>query len=401
MSRSTVSDPSDTANRTRPPLNVAMIGIGQTPVGEHWDISLRQLAFQAIQSAMQDAAVRTVDALVVGNALAGTLSGQQQLGALVADFAGLRGVEAFRVEAADASGGAALRQGCLLIESGAAETVLVLGVEKVTDVVGSERTAALAEFTDSEYESAQGATPVALAALLMRRYLYENKLTVADFAGFSVNAHANGGKNVNAMYRNAIRADRFASAPLVADPVNLFDVAPDADGAAAVILSRADRAVDQVAQPVRILGSAAATDTLAIHDRADLLFLSAVNLAAGRAFAQAGITPGAVNVLELHDSTTILAALALEASGFAERGSGWRLAAENRIGLNGSLPISTFGGLKSRGNPLGATGIYQAVEIALQLRGQAGPNQVPNARIGMTQNVGGLGGTAVAHIFSL
>ncbi len=398
MSRSNSSGSSGAAHH---PLNVSIIGIGQTPVGEHWDVSLRHLAFQAIQAAMQDAGVQTVDAVIIGNALAGTLSGQLHLGALIPDFSGLRGVESFRVEAADASGGVALRQGCLLIESGAAETVLVLGVEKVTDVVGSERAAALSEFTDSEFEAAQGATPVALAALLMRRYLHEYGLTVADFAGFSVNAHANGGKNANAMYHNTIRADRFASAPLVADPVNLFDVAPDADGAAAVVLTRADLAGDRVPQPVRILASAAASDTLAVHDRADLLFLSAVNLAVGRAFEQAGITPDSVNVLELHDSTTIMAALALEASGFAQRGAGWRLAAEDRIGLTGSLPISTFGGLKSRGNPLGATGVYQAVEIVLQLRGEAGPNQVPNAKIGMTQSVGGMGGTAVVHVFSL
>ncbi|MHB8629816.1 MAG: thiolase C-terminal domain-containing protein [Aggregatilineales bacterium] len=383
------------------PLNVSIIGIGQTPVGEHWETSLRELAFQAMQAALTDAGISTVDAIVVGNALAGSLSGQRQLGALVADFAGLRGVEAFRVEAADASGGMALRQGCALVASGIAPTVLVLGVEKVTDVVGSERAAAMASFSDSEYEAAQGVTPVALAALLMRRYLHEYGVQLADFAGFSVNAHANGGKNANAMYRNALRADRFASAPVVADPVNLFDVAPDADGAAAVVLTSAESAADRVPLPVRILASAASTDALAVHDRPDPLFLAALNRAAGRAYAQAGLGPGDINVLELHDSATIFAALSLEATGFAERGTGWRMAADNRIGLAGALPLSTFGGLKSRGNPFGATGIYQAVEIALQLRGLAGANQVANARVGMAQNIGGSGGTAVVHIFGV
>lgn len=383
------------------PVNVSIIGIGQTPVGEHWETSLRELAFQAMQSALTDAGLSTVDAIVVGNALAGSLSGQRQLGALVADFAGLRGVEAFRVEAADASGGMALRQGCALVASGIARTVLVLGVEKVTDVVGSERTAAMASFADSEYEAAQGATPVALAALLMRRYMHEYGVELADFAGFSVNAHANGGKNANAMYRNTLRADRFAGAPVVADPVNLFDVAPDADGAAAVVLTSADSAGDRVPQPVRILASAASTDALAVHDRTDPLFLAALNRAAGRAYAQSGLRPADINVLELHDSATIFAALSLESTGFAERGSGWRIAADNRIGLTGALPISTFGGLKSRGNPFGATGVYQAVEIALQLRAQAGANQVANARIGMAQNLGGSGGTAVVHIFGV
>jgi len=383
------------------PLNVSIIGIGQTPVGEHWDTSLRELAFQAMHTALTDAGISTVDAIVVGNPLAGSLSGQRQLGALIADFAGLRGVEAFRVEAADASGGMALRQGCALVASGIAQTVLVLGIEKVTDVVGSERAAAMSSFSDSEYEAAQGATPVALAALLMRRYLHEFGVEVADFAGFSVNAHANGGKNPNAMYRNAIRADRFAGAPVVADPVNLFDVAPDADGAAAVVITGGESAGDRVPQPVRILASAASTDALAVHDRPDPLFLAALNRAAGRAYAQAGLGPQDVNVLELHDSATIFAALSLEATGFAERGTGWRLAVDSRIGLAGPLPLSTFGGLKSRGNPFGATGVYQAVEIALQLRGLARANQVANARIGMAQNIGGAGGTAVVHIFGV
>lgn len=379
--------------------NVSIIGIGQTAVGEHWEVPLRHMALQATQAALADAGIATVDALVVGNALGGALSKQHQLGALVADFAGLRGVEALRVEAADASGGMALRQGYLMVASGAAQTVLVLGVEKVTDVVGSARGAAMLSFTDSEYEAAQGATPVALAALLMRRYMHEYGVQVADFAGFSVNAHANGGKNPNAMYRNAIRADRFASAPVVAEPVNLFDVAPEGDGAAAVILTTSEAAMDRVPQPIRILGSAAATDSIAIGERRDLLFLMAANLSAGRAYEQAGINPQDVDLLELHDSTTILATLALEASGFAERGEGWRLAAEGKIGLKGSLPLSTFGGLKSRGNPFGATGVYQAVEIALQLRGQAGDNQVADPQIGMAQNVGGLGATVVTHLF--
>jgi acetyl-CoA C-acetyltransferase len=378
---------------------VSIIGVGQTQVGEHWEISLRHLALQAMQAAMENAGLEAVDAVVVGNALGGVLSNQNHLGALVADFAGLRGTESVRVEGADASGGLALRLGWQMVASGTVQTVLVVGVEKVTDVVGSQRTSALTTFLDAEYEAAQGATPVGLAALLMRRYMHEYGVQLADFANFSVNAHANGGKNTNAMYRNTIRADRFAGAPVVADPINLFDVAPEADGAAAVILTTAERAADMVPQPVNILASAVATDALAVHDRPEPLFLSAVNLSASRAFEQAGIAPADVNLFELHDSATIIAALSLEAAGFAPRGEGWRLAADNKIGLQGQLPISTFGGLKSRGNPLGATGVYQAVEAAIQLRGEAGENQVADARIAMIQNLGGLGATAVTHLF--
>jgi len=373
--------------------------IGQTPVGEHWDLSLRHLGLRAMQAALADAALEEVDAIIVGNALGGVVSNQNHLGALLADFAGLRGVEAVRIEAADASGGLALHQGYLMVASGLVQTVMVLGVEKVTDVVGSERNTALATFLDTDYEAANGATPVGMAALIMRRYMHEYGVQLAEFANFSVNAHANGAKNEYAMFRNLIKADRFAGAPIVADPVNLFDVAPEADGAAAVILTRTERAADMVPQPVRILASAVATDTLAVHDRPDPLFLAAANLSAGRAYEQASITPRDIDVLELHDVATVITALSLEAIGFAARGEGWRLAAENKIGLAGQLPISTFGGLKSRGNPLGATGVYQAVEAALQLRGQGGANQVANAEIAMTQNLGGIGSTAVTHLF--
>ncbi|MBN2303127.1 MAG: thiolase domain-containing protein [Anaerolineae bacterium] len=378
--------------------DVSIIGVGQVPVGEHWDMGLRQLASGAVQAALQDAGIKKVDALIVGNALGGTLSAQNHLGALLADYVGMPGVEAVRVEAADASGGMALRQGYLAVAGGAVETVMVLGVEKATDRTGTERDTALASVLDADYEAGAGATPAAVAALLMRRYLYEYDLAVEQFEPFSVNAHANGSLNPNAMYRNKIRPGAFGKAPLVADPVNLFDSAPEGDGAAAVILTATERAVDMVPRVVRVRGSAAATDSLALHNRADMLFLRAVNLAAGRAYEQAGIQPSDLHVAELHDSFTVLTALQLEAAGFAARGKGWQAAADGLILREGALPISTFGGLKARGNPLGATGVYQAVEIALQLRHDAGDNQVENARLGLALNLGGIGSTAVAHV---
>ncbi len=378
--------------------DVAIIGVGQTPVGEHWDMGLRQLVLGALRAALEDAGIEQVDALIVANALGGNLSGQNHLGALVADYAGMTGVEALRIEAADASGGLALRQGYLMIASGAAETVVVLGVEKATDRTGSERDTALATVLDADYEAGPGATPAAIAALLMRRYMHEHGVGLEQFEGFSVNAHANGATNAFAMYRNKLRPGAFAKAPVVAEPVNLFDSAPEGDGAAAVILTSAERALDSVPKPVRVRGSAAATDTLAVHNRRDLLFLQAANLAAGRAYEQAGIGPEDIDLAELHDSYTVLTALQLEAAGFAARGEGWKLAAEGALGRDGRLPISTFGGLKARGNPLGATGVYQAVEIVRQLRQDAGENQVPDARRALALNLGGLGGTAVAHL---
>jgi acetyl-CoA C-acetyltransferase len=379
--------------------DVSIIGVGQTPVGEHWELSLRHLAFSAIEAALRDAGNQTkIEALYIGNMLAGQLSHQEHLGALIADFSGMRGIEALRVEAADASGGAALRQGYLAVASGAVDAVMVLGVEKFTDVVGSRRTAALSTMMDADYEGAQGATPASLAALIMQRYMHEYGVDLSAFAGFSVNAHANGAQNPNAMYRNRLKPEGFTKAPAVAPPVSLFDAAPEGDGAAALILTTTDRAKDIVPHPVRIAGSAVATDTLSVHDRADLLTLSAAAVSAGKAYQQANIKPQDVNVFELHDAYTILSALALEASGFAAKGEGVHMANDQTISLKGTLPVSTFGGLKARGHAGGATGVYQIVELAMQLRGQAGDNQVLGARIGMAQNLGGIGGTAVTHI---
>jgi acetyl-CoA C-acetyltransferase len=369
-------------------------------VGEHWETSLRHLAWEAVRGALQDSGVKRVDGLYVGNWLGGLLSGQEHLGALIADFVGLRGVEAVKVEAAGASGAAALRQAYSAVAGGLMDIAVVVGVEKMTDAVGSPVQAAVTTGADSDYEAAQGVTPVTLAALLMRRYMYEYGLTLADFAPFSVNAHQNGALNPNAMYRNKITVESFTKAPMVAEPINLFDAAPAADGAAALILCPTAIASDYSEKPIRVVASAIATDALALHDRPDPLFLTAANLSAGQAYEQAGIAPENIDVLELHDGYTVLAALTLEATGFARRGEGVRLATDGHIGLKGSIPVSTFGGLKARGDPAGATGVYQAVEVVTQLRGAAGPNQVAGARIGMTQNLGGLAATAVTHIFS-
>ena len=379
-------------------MDVSVIGIGQTRVGEYWNTSLRHLALEAIQAAMADAAIERVEAIFVGNMMAGALSRQQHLGALIADFIGFRGIEAVTVEAAEASGGAAFRQAALAVQSGAVQLALVVGVEKMTDVVGNAEISARTMAMDAEYEAIHGVTGAAIGALLMRRYMHEYGLQVADFAGFSVNAHANAVGNPHAMFRRPLKASSFARAPLVADPVNLFDSAPTGDGAAAVVLCSTDRARDMVPHPVRIAASTLATDPPAVHDRTDPLFLAAANLAAGRAYTDAGIGPDQVQVLELHDSFTVFSALQLEAVGFASRGQGWKLAQNGDITREGRIPISTHGGLKARGDVGGATGVYQIVEVVQQLRQAAGECQVPDPHWGMTLNLGGSGGTAVAHV---
>lgn len=381
--------------------DVAIVGIGMTPVGEHWESSLRALAGQAFDTALSDANLKGVDALYVANAYGATYSSQTHLGALIADYVGLDGAEAFTVEAGDASGGAALRTAYLAVASGAVDAIAVVGVEKSTDAIAGARISARAVSLDADYEAVHGATLPALAALLMRRYMHEYGVTLDAFEGFSINAHGNGRRNPNAMFKNALKPGAFSKAAMVSDPVNLFDGAPDADGAAAVILTSAERAADLVAHPVRIVGSAAATDTLALQDRSDMLHLKSAQLSAARALQQANLSLSDISLYELHDAFTILTALSLEAVGLAERGKGYQAAADlEAIGLTGSTPLSTFGGLKSRGNPAGAAGVYQAVEATLQLRHAAGDNQVPDAHTALIQTLGGLASTAVTHILT-
>jgi len=378
--------------------DVSIIGIGQTPVGEQWDTGLRHLAYHALRDAMIDAGVERVDALYVGNMLSGEISAQAHLGALIADFAGMRGIEAIKVEAACASGAAAVRQGLIGVASGMQDVVAVVGVEKMTDNIGSKVTAGLAEAADADYETVHGISFVGLNALVMRRYMYEYGLKHEDFAAFSVNAHANGANNPNAMFRSPITEKTFLNAGMVADPISLFDASPMCDGAAAVILCPTDLAKQFTGNSVRIAASTIATDSVAIHDRKNPIWLQAAEDSARQAYKLSGYTPADIDFFELHDAFTIMSALSLEACGFAEPGQGTRLAKDGEITLSGKIPISTMGGLKSRGHPVGATGVYQIVESVLQLRGDAGENQIPNARVGMAQNIGGSGATIVTHI---
>ncbi|MBP2648472.1 MAG: thiolase family protein [Gemmatimonadetes bacterium] len=377
---------------------VAIIGVGQTVVGEHWGRSLRDLAVDALLSAIRDAGSPRIASLFVGNMMAGELTGQAHLGALVADFAGLRGIEAVRVEAACGSGAAALRLGCMAVGSGAADVVAVVGVEKMTDRPAAEVTASLAMAADGDYEARQGLSFVALNALLMRRYMHEHGVRREEFAPFCINAHRNAVGNAHAMFPFPISADDFSRARMIADPVSLLDSSPVCDGAAAVILASVDTARALGRRAVRVRASAVGTDTIALHDRGDLLELRGAVTSAARAYEQAGVKPADIDFFEVHDAFTILSVLSLEASGFAKRGEAVRLGLDDEIGLDGRIPITTMGGLKARGHPVGATGMYQLVEATLQLRGEAGANQVRNAELGMTQNIGGSGATVVTTI---
>jgi acetyl-CoA C-acetyltransferase len=377
---------------------VAVLGIGQTPVAEHWERSLRDLATEAGLAAMRDAGREQVDAIFVGNMLSGIAARQENVGSLVTDWLGQKPAEAYKVESACASGAAAFRLALLAVASGAVDAALALGVEKMTETSAAETTAALATASDADYESAQGVTFVGLNALIMQRYLHEFGWKHTDFAPFSINAHANGARNPFARLQEPITEREYAHARMVCDPINLLDASPIGDGAAAALLVPAESVSGGPHARVVVAGSGVATDSLAVHDRQDPLFLEAAFHSARRAYEQAGLQPAQIDFFELHDAFSILSALSLEACGFAERGQAPRMGLDGKIRLNAFLPISTQGGLKARGHPVGATGMYQIVEVVGQLRGEAGPNQLERARVGMALNIGGSGALIATHI---
>ncbi|GMQ79475.1 MAG: thiolase domain-containing protein [Anaerolineae bacterium] len=373
---------------------VAVLGIGQTAVREFWHLSLRDLAVDAGRAAMEDGGIDKVDALFLGNMTSGTINQQRHLGALVADFLGQKGVEAVKLEAACGSAGSAMRQGIMAVASGEIETALVIGVEKMTDTSGKAITKALTGAADADYEAIHGVSFVGLNALVMRRYMHEYGYQHRDFAPFALNAHANGAKNPKALFRRSISQKEFEDGRVIADPVTLYDASPIGDGAAALLLVPARKAP----RGIRVVGSAVAVDTLGIHDRENPIWLAGAETSAKRAYSQGGFLPKDIDLFELHDAFSIMAALSLEACGFAEPGQGVRFAQNGEILPNGSIPIATMGGLKARGHPVGATGLYQLTEACLQLREDAGRAQIDGARTAMTQNIGGSGATVVTHI---
>ncbi|HMZ07576.1 MAG TPA: thiolase domain-containing protein [Anaerolineales bacterium] len=375
---------------------IAILGIGQIKVDEHWDKSLREIGGEAAFLAMQDAGVEKVDALYVGNMLSSMVSGQNQLGTFFSDWIGLWKQEAVKIETACSSGSAAFRSGLMAVASGDVESALVVGVEKMTDKAGRDVTAALATAADADYEVDQGVSFVGINALVMRRYMHEFGWKHEDFAPFSINAHANAMHNPYARLHEKVSVEKFEKSSMVATPINLLDASPVGDGAAAVIIVPAEKVLRQ--PKIVVAASAAATDTISVHSRKDPMFLQAAYSSSKQAYEMAGVTPADIDVFELHDAFSIMSALSLEASGFAERGQGVRLGLENQIGVKGQIPVCTRGGLKARGHPVGATGMYQIVEVVQQLRGECGPTQVDGATVGMAQNIGGSGATILTHI---
>ena len=377
---------------------VAVLGVGCAKVGEHWGISLKDLFTQAALTALNDAGVEKVEALYVGNMFSGYAQQQEHLGALLADSIGMPGISAAKIEGACGSGGVAVHAGYLAVASGMYDYVLVGGVEKMTDISTAQVTTALMMAENRDYIGFTGITFVGLNALLHRLYTKTYGAKPEEIAAFAVNDHNNAVNNPYAQYPFPLKIEQVLESPIVADPIRLFECCGVGDGAAAIVLCPLDKAKALAKGFVELAASTVATNVLSLNERDDLLVFDATRKAANKAYEIAGIKPENVGVLEVHDAFTITGVLALEALGFAKKGEGAKFASEGNIALGGKIPTNTLGGLKARGHPIGATGVYQVVEVAKQLRGDAGKNQINGAEVGLTQNVGGVDSTAAVHI---
>ncbi len=378
---------------------VAVLGVGLTKFGEHWDASFSNLFVEAGANALRDAGVdgKDVEAIFVGNMSGGRFIDQEHISSLIADHSGLIPIPSTRVEAACASGGLALRQGIMAINSGMHDLVVVGGVEKMTDVLTERTTQTLATAADQEWEAFLGMTFPGLYAMMARSHMHKFGTTREQLAMVSVKNHRNAMDNPYAQFHMEITVDDVLSSSMVADPLRLLDCSPITDGAACVVLASEKAAKKYGDSQVRIIGSGQASSSLALHNRADITLVDATINAAKEAYKRANIKPKDIDVAEVHDAFTIGEIVAIEGLGFVDMGKGGRATEEGITQRDGEIPINMSGGLKAKGHPVGATGVAQAVEIVLQLRGQAEKRQV-DAEVGLTHNVGGSGGTAVVHI---
>ena len=378
---------------------VAIIGIGMTDFGELWQLSLRDLFVKAALEAMDDAGVDHIDSMYIGCMSGGLFNGQEHLGSMMADYLGQAPVPATRVESACASGALALRCGIMDVASGMNDIVLCGGVEKMTDVSGGAATYALATAADQDYESFHGVTFPGLYAMIATAHMAKYGTKREDLAQVAVKNHANGLLNPHAQYRMAITVEQVVNSVKVADPLNILDCSPITDGAAALIICPAEKAKQLSKKPaVKILASAHATDTIALHQREDITWLKSTAKAAERAYKVAGIGPSDIDFAEVHDCFTIAEICITEALGVVEKGKGGEAARGGMTARDGKFPVNPSGGLKSKGHPVGATGIAQVHEAVTQIRGEAGKRQLAKAKRALTQNMGGSGGSAVVHI---
>lgn len=383
---------------------ISVIGVATTQFGELWGVSPRTLAQDAVSRAIYDAKISQsqIQGLFVGNMLSGILGGQEHLGAFFADELHML-VPAFKIEGACASGGLAMHAAVNALLSGQYETVLVLGVEKMTDHKPEDVATALMG-AGSDEERLAGLTFPGLYAMLSRVHMEKYGTTLEQLAHVAVKNHYHASLNPNAQFHNTITVEQVLKSTCIADPLRLLDCSPISDGAAAVVLTTNPPAKRDLASRdekiVRILASTVGTDSLGLSRRKSLTSLQATKDAVDRAYTLAKVKPSDIDVAEVHDCFTIAEILAMEDLGFFPKGKAAAAIerGETRLGTSKHLVVNPSGGLKGCGHPVGATGVKQIVELVEQLRGTAGARQVKNAKIGLAQNVGGSGATAVVHI---
>jgi acetyl-CoA C-acetyltransferase len=381
---------------------VAVLGIGMSEWGELWKKPMREIFVDAASAAIADAGVDKIDSMYIGCMSGGLFVGQEHLASLLADYLGVASIPACRVESACASAGVAFRQGYIEVASGMNDIVLVGGVEKMTDVGGDGATYALATAADQEYEVYHGVTFPGLYAMIANEHMNRFGTTREQLAHVAVKNHKHGAMNPRAQYPFEVTVEGVLKSVLVADPLRILDCSPITDGAAAAILCPLDMAKKLTKKPiVKVTGSGHATDTIALHDRADITEFAATKRASEKAYKMAEAGPSDIGFAEVHDCFTIAEICVIEALGFVEQGQGGKAAESGLTALGGRIPVNTSGGLKSKGHPVGATGIAQIVELTEQLRGESGKRQVKGAKRGLAQNMGGTGGSTTVHILEV
>jgi acetyl-CoA C-acetyltransferase len=379
---------------------VAVIGIGKTAFGAFPDRDLRSLAVESIDHALSDADIppQSVEAFYLGNFAGPSFVGQNHLAPYVGIAAGLGKIPCTRFEDACASSGTAFFHGWQSVAFGLYDCVLVGGVEKMTSQTTARVTEILAGAGDMSGEGLAGATFPALFAMIARRHMHEYGTTREQLAAVAVKNHLNGSKNPLAHMRKEITLEQALAGKPVSSPLTVYDCSLISDGAAAVVLVPLEHAPRFHSRFARVLGAAQTSDCVALDQKQTLTAFDAVRAAGKRAYERAGLGPKDIEFAELHDCFTIAEIVASEDLGFVEKGDGGPFAEQGCTAIQGRLPINTSGGLKSKGHPVGATGVGQICDIVQQIRGDAGDRQVKRNRIGLAQNLGGSGATCVVTI---
>lgn len=379
----------------------SVIGIGSTRYGA-LESSFTELVIEAASKALTDAGLGPddIDAFYLGNFAGDQFFHQNHLASYAASAIGLNGVPATRVEGACASGSLAIRQAIFAIQSGFYKRVLVVGAEKMTSLPTAGVTSVLAQASNQELEVNAGLTFPGVFALITNRHMHRYGTTREQLAAVAVKNHEHGFLNPLAHMRKKITMEDVCSSTImVAEPLNRYDCSLVSDGASAMVLSAPELASNYRKDVIDITGSGQASGQFEIFLNEDMTSFKSARLAASKAYQMAGITPKDIHLAEVHDCFTMAEIVATEDLGFFEPGQGGIAALEGWTKIGGRLPVNPSGGLKSKGHPIGSTGVGQGIETVLQLRGDAGKRQVEGAKIGLTHNIGGSGGTCCVQIY--